>query len=561
MANTKKYVSLDKLGLYDAKIKGVISDGDVAALKSAKDYADSLAVNYDAAGSAASALEAAKAYADGKDSAIQAAQKAGDDAAAAAAVADGKAVAAQGEVDALEAYVGTFTSDNAKSVVEYIDEKTTGIASDAVVNALSDRVTQAEKDIDAIEADYLKAADKTELEGKISTAQAAAEAAQDHSEGVASDLADAVEELEGAIELKADQTALDAVSGVANAAATKAEFDAAVEELEAEDERIAGLVADEIARATGVEAGLEGRLVEVETFFKTAEDETIDKAMDTLVEIQKYITEDGAAADQMVKDIAANKKAIEDHAATDHDFAAADATLKSELEGKINGKVAQGDFDAVEDRVEVAEGKIEVLEGEMDDAEGRLDAVEDAVSTKAEAQSLTDAVAALEGTDATLLGKIEALEGKFTGEGSVEDMIEEAKEAAIEAAANDATSKANQALVDAKKYADEEDAKIESRVDALETASSTHALASDLTALDGRVTKAEGEIDTLQSEMDAVEALAAANESAIKALQTASATHALQSDLEAVSGRVTTIETWHSNFVEVSEQEINDLFA
>lgn len=59
MANTKKYVSLEKLGLYDEKIKKVITDGDAAALQAAKDYADGLASNYDAAGSAASAQAAA----------------------------------------------------------------------------------------------------------------------------------------------------------------------------------------------------------------------------------------------------------------------------------------------------------------------------------------------------------------------------------------------------------------------------------------------------------------------------------------------------------------------
>ena len=37
-ATAKKYVSLDKLGLYDEKIKKVISDGDAASLQSAKDY-------------------------------------------------------------------------------------------------------------------------------------------------------------------------------------------------------------------------------------------------------------------------------------------------------------------------------------------------------------------------------------------------------------------------------------------------------------------------------------------------------------------------------------------
>ena len=38
MANTKKYVSLDKLTVYDGKIKKYLSDADAAALKSAKDY-------------------------------------------------------------------------------------------------------------------------------------------------------------------------------------------------------------------------------------------------------------------------------------------------------------------------------------------------------------------------------------------------------------------------------------------------------------------------------------------------------------------------------------------
>lgn len=68
--NTKKYVSLDKLSLYDEKIKKLISDADAAALDSAKKYADGLATNYDAAGTAATkageALDSAKSYADGK---------------------------------------------------------------------------------------------------------------------------------------------------------------------------------------------------------------------------------------------------------------------------------------------------------------------------------------------------------------------------------------------------------------------------------------------------------------------------------------------------------------
>ena len=53
----KKYLDQAGLGHYDEKIKKVISDGDASTLKSAKDYADSLAGNYDAAGTAATKVK------------------------------------------------------------------------------------------------------------------------------------------------------------------------------------------------------------------------------------------------------------------------------------------------------------------------------------------------------------------------------------------------------------------------------------------------------------------------------------------------------------------------
>lgn len=201
--STKKYVSLDKLGLYDAKIKGVISAGDADTLASAKQYFEDNAERFDVAGAAATAESNAKTYTDTEvakaNAAAATAQAQADKGVADAATADAKAVAAQTDVDNLETYVGTFTaSEGVDTVVKYIDAKTANIASDEVVSALGDRVTQAEKDIDAIESDYLKSTDKTELEGKITTAQEAADAAQDYAEGVAGDLASAVEALEGA---------------------------------------------------------------------------------------------------------------------------------------------------------------------------------------------------------------------------------------------------------------------------------------------------------------------------------------------------------------------------
>ena len=129
-----------------------------AAEQNAKDYADSLATNYDAAGSAATAESNAKSYTDAEVVKVNA-----------------SIATTQGEVDALETYVGTFTHATAKSVVEYVDAKTAGIATEGAMTALADRVTAAEGDIDAIEADYLKAADKTELSDAIAAEKTRAE--------------------------------------------------------------------------------------------------------------------------------------------------------------------------------------------------------------------------------------------------------------------------------------------------------------------------------------------------------------------------------------------------
>ena len=561
MANTtKKYVSFDKLGLYDEKIKKVITDGDAAALQSAKDYADSLATNYDAAGTGAS--EAGKVQAELDKEVIRA--KAAEEANATAAK------KAQDEVDALELVVAEKAAQAdldvlAGKVGEVAEGQTVmGIIKNIQENAYDDTELKAE-----INAELEKKADKTQVATDIETAVNAEKSARETAVAGVQSAVDTLSSthstdkaaLEAAIALKADQTALDEVSGVANAAATNVALEEEVNRAKGEEARIEGLVTAEAERAAGVEAGLNERLVEVETFFKTAEGETIDQAMDTLVEIQKYINEDGAAADQMVKDIAANAKAIEEHAALDHDFGTADEAVKAELNAEITKKADKTTVEGIDGRLTTAEGKITTVEGKVSTLEGEMDAVEAAVATKAEQSALEAAIEALEGADAGLAERLDDVEAMLgDGDNSVADMIATAKQEAIDAAAGDATTKANKALEDAKKYADEEDAKIEGRVDALEAASATHALASDLEALAGRVTTAEGEIDTLQTEMDAVEALAAANKAAHEANAAAIALKASQADLEAVSGRVTALETWHNNFTEVSEEEINSLF-
>lgn len=463
---TKKYVSLEKLGLYDEKIKKVITDGDASALASAKSYADGLATNYDAAGSAASALADAKSYADGKDGAIAEAKQAGVDAAAAAAVADGKAVAAQGEVDALETYVGTFAHDTAKTVVEYINAKTDGIATSGNLEALGARVTTVEGKVATIEGDYLKASDKTEIEGKITNVQTAVDTEKSRAEGIESGL----------------RTDVDAIKEDYLKAADKTELQGNIDTL------------------TGV----------VNTLRDGVDAEKVDGVKDLI----DYVEEHGTEVTGMKEDISENAAAIEGVA------------------------------------------------GRMTTAEGKITAVEGAVATKAEKTYVDEQVQALQGVDTGLDNRLKAVEAAVGESGSVADDIATAKQEAIDAAAADATSKANAAEAAAKGHADGLNTAMNTRVEALESASATHALASDLTALTGRVTTAEGEIDTLQSEMDAVEAKALANETNVAKKADKATTLAGYGITDAYT--TAQVDTAISNaigqFEECSEADINAMF-
>lgn len=244
MADIKQYLDREGLSVVIDEVKA----GDAATLQSAKDYSDSLASNYDSVGSANQAETNTKAYTDTKVNELADGQvKTNTDAIAklngdatvdgsvAKAIADAKAlidadvdaveskadqnatdIAAinnaetgilkqnkdytdtkvgelKTEVDAHEEYVGTIPEGStATTIVGWVEERTSGIATDAALGELQTAVTGVQEDVATIKGDYLKAADKTELQGNIDKAQTAADAAQEHSEGVAADLAEEV---------------------------------------------------------------------------------------------------------------------------------------------------------------------------------------------------------------------------------------------------------------------------------------------------------------------------------------------------------------------------------
>ena len=295
-------------------------------------------------------LKQAKDYADGKDAAITAAKNAAD--------------AAQKDVDALKGKVGEVPAD--KTVVQMIaDAQTNATYDDA---ALTNRVK-------AIEDDYLKAADKTELQGKIDT-----------------------------------------VSGVANGAKEKI---------------------DAFMLAADVKEG----------------------AVDTLKEIQDYITSDGTAAQKMTQDIAANAQAIKGEAdrakaaekvnadaiavlngadTVEGSVAKAVKDAKDAVMTEVNKKVAQADYDTKVAALEKADtDNLAAAKKYADDQDAEIEAIlghkaeGDQAATGLCADVATNAAAiaaevtARENADTALDGRLDTIEGE--GEGSIKKALADAK--------------------------------------------------------------------------------------------------------------------------------------
>ena len=359
----KKYLDFVGLGQYDAKIKALINSQDEAKLAEAKLYADGLAVNYDAAGSAATAKSEAVAYVDGKvvelNGTISGVKTIAEQGVADAATAQGAADAAQADVDELAAFVGELPAGAAaETVVAYVDEKTAGIASDAALSALTERVTLAEGAIDAIEADYLVEADKTELEGKITAAHTAADAAQDAADAVQAEMdafkaaaeigdeaVDTLKEIQAYITsdlAAADQMVKDI------AAANKAVEDEAA----ARDEAIA----DAVEVLEGADSALDERLKAVEAELAGEGEGTVADQIAAAVAAEAALREQGDAAAEA--SAAAALKAAQD---AQGEVDALEGVV-ADLETVVNGKVAQGDHDALAQRVTVAEGEIDALQ-------------------------------------------------------------------------------------------------------------------------------------------------------------------------------------------------------
>lgn len=395
----KRYIDLTGLTHYDEKIKAVIDSKDAAALKSAKDYADSLAGNYDAAGTAETKVQelangqvktntAAISKLNGDAKTEGSVAKAVADAQAGLetkiSAADAKAAAAQTAADNLKAYVGTIPEGaTSTDVVSYVNEKTAGIATDASLSALTKRVGTAEGKITAAEGNITNLSGRADaVEGKVTTLigeDAGKSARTIANEELtkqlipenAKDSLNTLQEIAAWIQNHPDDasamnaaiSALKTKVGDIPEGATATTIVAYIKEL----------VDAEKTRATGVEGGLDTRVKAVEA---------------------KLGDGDGSVAKQI------------------------EAAVKVETDARV---AADGALD----------GKITTAQGAADKAQGDVDALKDVVASKAAASDVT----ALTTRVTTAEKDVDDLQAAIAADGKVTVAIADAKKAGADAQA------------------------------------------------------------------------------------------------------------------------------
>jgi predicted nucleic acid-binding Zn-ribbon protein len=395
----KKYIDLTGLTHYDEKIKAVIDSKDAAALKSAKDYADSLAGNYDAAGTAETKVQelangqvktntAAISKLNGDAKTEGSVAKAVADAQAGLetkiSAADAKAAAAQTAADNLKTYVGTIPEGaTSTDVVSYVNEKTAGIATDASLSALTKRVGTAEGKITAAEGNITNLSGRADaVEGKVTTLigedtgkSARTIANEELTKQLipenAKDSLNTLQEIAAWIQNHPDDAS--AMNAVISALKTKVGDIPEGATATTIVAYIKELVDAEKTRATGVEGGLDTRVKAVEA---------------------KLGDGDGSVAKQI------------------------EAAVKVETDARV---AADGALD----------GKITTAQGAADKAQGDVDALKDVVASKAAASDVTALT-----TRVTAAEKdIDDLQAAIAADGKVTAAIADAKKAGTDAQA------------------------------------------------------------------------------------------------------------------------------
>ena len=318
--------------------------GEITGLQAALDAKQ-------AAGDYATKSEA-QGYANAKDTAIAAAQKAGDD--------------AQADVDALTEKVGVVA--DGKTVVQMITEAQTAATYDDT--QIKEDIQANTDAIDAIEADYLKAADKTELQGNI----------------------------DGVSALVGDTSVATQIS---TAVAAEAEIARAAEKANADD--IDALTirvgANETAIATlngnsSVEGSVDKKVADAINEFATQMSD--DNTVNTYKELINYAATHGSEFTELVGEVDNNTKAIATLNGDASTVGSVDKKIADAIAAENLGQYATDtELSALAGRVTTAEGEIDTLQSDLDTAEAAIDALELKVGDESVATQVEAAIEAL----------------------------------------------------------------------------------------------------------------------------------------------------------------------
>lgn len=454
------------------------------------------------------------------------------------------------------------------TVKDYVDAKTSGIASDAALTALGERVTTAEGEIDALQTAIADGgsvanaiADAKKAGTDAATAAAAAQATADSKTTMA-----AVEAKNYATKTEAQgyANAKDAAISAAKSAADAAQAD--VDALEAkvgtvpEKKTVVEMISDAQAAATYDDTALKGRVSNIEKDYLKAADKTalsntisgIDtayKAADTALSNRVKAIEDDhlkkADKTELANSIADVKSDVDTFLASANiggeaidtlkeiqDYISSDGTAAAEMTNKIGalettvGKAAEGENPATGLVKSVADNAsaIATEKSRAESKEAELVAA-DATNLQAAKDYADDAVEALNISQYATKADLDT----HTGNTTVHITADERSK--WNAAAGKAHTHSNKALLDtytqteadladavAKKHEHanaEELAKIEAGDKAKwDTVVTDHLVAADKTELEGKITAAEtaakNHADGLNTTMNArVEALEA----------------------------------------------------
>ena len=424
-------------------------------------------------------------------------------------------------------------------------ETKVGSADDAAKadGSLYARVAKNAADIDAIEADYLRAADKTELANAIKTEKDRMDAFMADAD-VSAQAVDTLKEIQSYItkdgqaaatmtqNIADNKAAIAAINNETTGILAQAKADAA-----AKDEALHTTITGEIATAKqgaieSAAATTESKVNDAKTALQANIDLKADKtALET--EVNRATAAEAAnkaVLDKLDGDINTNgsvKKQIE--------------TVRATLQANINAKVAQTDYNA----------KVAELEAADTALDSRLDALESGDnSVAAQVKVVADALDAHKKAQATKEKAVDDKLAVIQGEANVEGSIKKA-------------------LADAKAYTDTKESAINGLLGTKDDAATVDTAFGRIAKEIARATAAEevlgGRIDTADSKIAALEATVDTKTTGLKDKMAAAEKDidnlqadmtAAQGDINGINNNITTIQNTLKNLVPLKDDEL-----